>query len=250
MQFLSFLRSTHSKMKSLLSQTGGDEIEVTTPTLDDDLKALSKGAYSGYDKDFQKLIGDSRSTLKRLSRSFFPEGVGDQEPYAKNAYNNLYKINRDGDGNRYGGLSFPSESDDAFSYALGGVRQQTINELIDIDYGGLDDKERSSRVNSALQKAYDTDQASPYLNRPGVGPVLSMIGSATKEVTIDIFQLQNKMISDALTEKAKQGVTINIRVAMPDGTEKDATGFSILGPNLIELEKFSRLKADMEREAL
>ena len=240
-------------MKSLLSQMDGPEStpNVSPAPLDDDLRDLSRGAYSGYDRDFQRLIGDSRSTLKRLTRSFFPEDGGDREPYAKNTYNNLYKINRgEGDGNRYGGLSLPTETDDPFSYALGGARQQTINELIDIDYGGLHDRDRTVRVNTALQKAYDTDQASPYLNRPGVGPVLSVIGSATKEVTIDIFQLQNKVVSDALVEKAKQGVAINIRVAMPDGTEKDATGFSILGPNLIELEKFNRLRADMERDAL
>jgi len=96
-----------------------------------------------------------------------------------------------------------------------------------------------------------------YINRPGILPAISMIHDAESELSINIFQLQNKPIIDYLTsdlvnraeeirKQRRQGVQVDnfkfrLQLAWNEELANDAAGYNILGPNLTAIRTFQNL---------
>lgn len=212
--------------------------------LEQDLEALATNTFSAFEKDYSGLLGDSNSTLKRIHNTLFSgSGLEDElSPVnrAKGINDHLYDYGVSERGG-YQGLSLPGENDDAFSYSIKGARNTIINRLLDLGPS----RDTTAEIMKGHTERLKTMAWDGYVSRPGVGPVLQAILGAQKEITIDIFQLQNKTIGDALFyAAAEQGVTLNVRVAMPGrglNSERDVTGFNILGPNLLQLQRLYSL---------
>jgi hypothetical protein len=100
---------------------------------------------------------------------------------------------------------------------------------------------------------------SDYVYKPGVRMAIAFIESADKELTIDLFQLQNKTISDVLVSKlqressriASGDFKFSIRLAAPsNGSNANMVGHQILGPNIIIMERIYRVQKDIVKEKL
>lgn len=101
--------------------------------------------------------------------------------------------------------------------------------------------------------------ATGYINRPGILPFIQLIENSNNVIVIDSFQFQNKAISDymfdAIVRKTKENPNfkVTIRLAAPresiggEGTVGQ-TGYSIHGPNIIEIQKFAELNQRLKDE--
>ena len=87
-----------------------------------------------------------------------------------------------------------------------------------------------------------------YINRPGILPAIGMIHDAGSELSINIFQLQNKPIIDYLTadleRRAAKGENFKLNVILAWNKELplDEDGIKILGPNMVAIRTFQLLK--------
>ena len=87
-----------------------------------------------------------------------------------------------------------------------------------------------------------------YINRPGILPAIGMIHDAGSELSINIFQLQNKPIIDYLTadleRRAAKGEAfkLNVMLAWNEELPLDDDGMKILGPNIVAIRTFQALK--------
>ena len=98
-----------------------------------------------------------------------------------------------------------------------------------------------------------------YINRPGILPAVGMIHDAESELSINIFQLQNKPIIDYLTadlvsraeeirKQREAGATVKnftfrLQLAWNEELANDAASYNILGPNLTAIRTFQNLAA-------
>ena len=98
-----------------------------------------------------------------------------------------------------------------------------------------------------------------YINRPGILPAVGMIHDAESELSINIFQLQNKPIIDYLTadlvsraeeirKQREAGATVKnftfrLQLAWNKELANDAASYNILGPNLTAIRTFQNLAA-------
>ncbi len=94
-----------------------------------------------------------------------------------------------------------------------------------------------------------------YINKPGIFPAVALAAEARDELSIDIFQLQNKSVQDYYVTKLLQEATafrdgkrdrpfvFNLRMAGFAGEQpNDLTTYDILGPNLIFQRKLERMQ--------
>lgn len=93
-----------------------------------------------------------------------------------------------------------------------------------------------------------------YVSKPGIRQAVAFIESADRELTIDLFQLQNKAISDVLIDKltrekdriAKGDFKFKIRLGAPtDNDRKNLVGHHILGPNIIIMQRLGNLRDEI-----
>lgn len=98
-----------------------------------------------------------------------------------------------------------------------------------------------------------------YVYKPGVRMAIAFIESADKELTIDLFQLQNKTVSDVLVSKLQREASriargefkFSIRLAAPsDKSNANIVGHQILGPNIIIMERIYRVQQDIVKQRL
>lgn len=100
---------------------------------------------------------------------------------------------------------------------------------------------------------HDLIDSSGYINKPGIGVFAALIDSSQTSLDIDMFQFQNQVLADLYANKiiensrriAEGTFKVNIRLAGSDKGSKGITGFSILGPNKIQLERFAQIKEDL-----
>ena len=91
-----------------------------------------------------------------------------------------------------------------------------------------------------------------YINRPGILPAIGMIHDAGSELSINIFQLQNKPIIDYLTadlqRRADKGENfkLNVMLAWNEEVPLDDDGMKILGSNIVAIRTFQALKEKYE----
>jgi hypothetical protein len=73
----------------------------------------------------------------------------------------------------------------------------------------------------------------PYINRPGILPVMDLIRRSSKSIDIDIFQLQNESVMDMLIAKKIDNPALKIRVKLAslDEGRIDRVSSDILAPN-------------------
>ncbi|MEI2419527.1 hypothetical protein V6O07_04580, partial [Arthrospira platensis SPKY2] len=93
-----------------------------------------------------------------------------------------------------------------------------------------------------------------YVSKPGIREAIAFIESADKELTIDLFQLQNKAVSDVLINKlerekkriAKGDFKFKLRLASPtNSNSENLVGHHILGPNIIIMQRLGNLRDDI-----
>lgn len=98
-----------------------------------------------------------------------------------------------------------------------------------------------------------------YLNKPGIAPIVSVIESSNSFLDMDMFQFQNETIGDMYFNKIIENTSriistgddqfkVRIRVAGNDEGSQGATGFSILGPNIIQMQRLAGLRERMVDE--
>jgi hypothetical protein len=88
-----------------------------------------------------------------------------------------------------------------------------------------------------------------YMNKPGIAPIIALFDSAKEAIIIDMFQLQNDSISDVLysnlMDKADdllEGKFVFKMKLAYTSEDSGVVGHTILGPNMITLERFRVLK--------
>lgn len=89
-----------------------------------------------------------------------------------------------------------------------------------------------------------------FINKPGIAPFVSLIETSENFLDLDMFQFQNEYLADLYFNKilensrniVKGNFKVRIRIAGSDEGSKGETGFSILGPNKIQLERFALLR--------
>lgn len=95
-----------------------------------------------------------------------------------------------------------------------------------------------------------------YVSKPGIRQAVSLIESSTNSLTIDLFQLQNKAISDVLISKlqreqhriASGDFKVNIRLSAPSNSSRaNLVGYQILGPNILIMERLMRIRDDLAK---
>lgn len=93
-----------------------------------------------------------------------------------------------------------------------------------------------------------------YINRPGILPAIGMIHDAKSELSINIYQLQNKPIIDYLTADLKtkaeeykahtrtEKFTFNLQLAWNKEVAQNEDSIRILTPNMIAIRTFQALE--------
>lgn len=92
-----------------------------------------------------------------------------------------------------------------------------------------------------------------YINRPGILPAIGMIHDAKSELSINIYQLQNKPIIDYLTADLKtkaeeyrankrEKFTFNLQLAWNEEVAQNEDSIRILTPNMIAIRTFQALE--------
>lgn len=118
--------------------------------------------------------------------------------------------------------------------------------LTNRQYGKFTDiTERVRDVSNQLLSTTD------YVAKPGIRSAIAFIESAEKELTIDLFQLQNKAVADVLIKKleresgriARGEFKFQLRLAGPTNNNRaNLVGHQILGPNIVILERLYNLQ--------
>jgi len=112
----------------------------------------------------------------------------------------------------------------------------------------------SNPIEAVKQVSDRIIQDKEYLSKPGIRQAVAFIESAEKELTIDLFQLQNKAISDVLINKltrekdriAKGDFKFKIRLGAPTGGDREnLIGHHILGPNIIIMQRLGNLRDEI-----
>lgn len=100
-------------------------------------------------------------------------------------------------------------------------------------------------------------EAGGYINKPGIGPIAALFESAERSISIDLFQLQNDAISDVIYDKVINKAdeildgrfTLDLKLAYTS-EDSDITGHSILGPNMLTLERFRVLREEIAKRGV
>lgn len=95
-----------------------------------------------------------------------------------------------------------------------------------------------------------------FINKPGIAPFVSLIETSENFLDLDMFQFQNEYLADLYFNKilensakiASDGFRVRVRIAGNDEGSRGETGFSILGPNKIQLERFALLREEIVKK--
>jgi hypothetical protein len=235
----------------LSSGNTNDDVRSARYNTESALEQLGRGAISTFGNDIQALLGDSKDVLKSLHGDFFSEKGYEAGDASRSVFKTFYDVgNADG---TYSGLNRAWDpEEDAFTHSL----QQRTTEILDI----LVSKDTLPPVQlesgmRRLNKEAETLSSrgafgtinDPYIRRPGVGLIVDVIAQADREIVIDLYQLQNRTVLDALEQKVRDNPTIklSVRLSLPDSKALGQTGFDILGPNLLSLERLRRVKESL-----
>lgn len=101
---------------------------------------------------------------------------------------------------------------------------------------------------------------SSYIAKPGIRPAIALIESADKSLNIDLFQLQNQSVVDALVDKirreapriARGEFSVNIALSgpsNPSSRSSNKVGLQILGPNIITMQRLFNLQQEILERA-
>lgn len=208
------------------------------------------GAIGRFGSELQSLLGEAKDVLKSLHGDFFPEKGYEVTSASRSTFEAFYDVS---DGGRYTGLNRSWDSaSDPYTAAL--MRRST--EIVDV----LVRKDRlppwqlDQRMDRLNREARTLSEAGifgtlgdPYIRRPGVGLILDVIEQAEREIVIDLYQLQNRTVLDAIEKKVRDNPTIklSVRLSLPDAGTREQKGFDILGPNLLSLERLRRVKQEL-----
>jgi hypothetical protein len=129
--------------------------------------------------------------------------------------------------------------------------ERTRRELA--EYMGRDKYSREVSI-SLLHQLID---GGGYMNKPGIGPIAALFESAERSISIDLFQLQNDAISDVIYDKVMNKAdeildgrfTLDLKLAYTS-EDSDITGHSILGPNMLTLERFRVLREEIAKRGV
>ena len=214
------------------------------------LEQLGRGAVSAFGSDLQSLVSDSKDVMKSLFGDFFSD-KGYEITDSERVYKTFFEhTSVEG---KYLGLNRTYDNNvDAFTHSLQQRTTQILDTLVSKDtLPPIELQSRMNRVNretSTLSSrgAFGT-LSDPYVRRPGVGIITDLIAQADTEIVIDLFQLQNRTVLDALEQKVRDNpsIQVSVRVSLPDSKTIGKTGFDILGPNLLSLERLRRVKEEL-----
>ena len=200
-------------------------------------------SYSRYERDERLLARDGRKALGSLISSF-NRGTA-------------FSISREEDmgsviSDKIFGSLYKEEDAETVDDEYSLVREAARHKLTsltrpEVDRLGTSARQSVDDLLSRVDAQLLPTVTDAYIDRPGIAPIISLFDNAEKEIDIDLYQLQNKAVSDVLYSKLKDNpeISLNIRLANPEGSNE--TGWSILGPNLFEVEKLKQLKEEREK---
>lgn len=214
-----------------------------TPIADD-------GAIGRFGSELQSLLGEAKDVLKSLHGDFFPEKGYEVTSASRSAFEAFYDVS---DGGSYTGLNRSWDSgSDPYTASLMRRTTEIVDVLVRKDRlppSQLD--QRMGRLNretrTLSERGIFGTLGDPYIRRPGVGLILDVIEQADREIVVDLYQLQNRTVLDAIEKKVRDNPTIklSVRLSLPDAGTLEQKGFDILGPNLLSLERLRRVKQEL-----
>jgi hypothetical protein len=230
-----------------LTQEGylsGDDVSIGSISEAEAFDMLARGTFSSFTREFSSMLSDAtRLTNSIISTSYIKGG----DDLGKRFINTLFDKGMGDDDGKYQGLR-PINNPNVEH-----LRDKMFNMMINRVNAGAED--RTNRLMRESETSSDY-LSRDYINKPGIGPVINLIHSADKQLSIDLFQLQNSSITDVLYQSilnrandlANGDFKVDIKLATPD-QGGDRTSFIILGPNLVQLERFHRLREEIAHRA-
>lgn len=226
-------------------RAGGYDLSPTRrPPIPDD------GAIGRFGSELQSLLEEAKDVLKSLHGDFFSERGYEVTSASRATFEAFYDVS-DSDG-RYSGLNRSWDGVDEYSASLMRRTTEIVDVLVRKDRlppSQLD--QRMGRLNKETRTLSEGGVfgtlGDPYIRRPGVGLILDVIEQADREIVVDLYQLQNRTILDAIEKKVRDNPTIklSVRLSLPDAGTREQKGFDILGPNLLSLERLRRVKQEL-----
>jgi hypothetical protein len=208
------------------------------------------GAIGRFGSDLQSLLGEAKDVLKSLHGDFFSEKGYEVTSASRSTFEAFYDVS---DGGRYTGLNRSWDStSDPYTATLMRRTTEIVDVLVRKDRlapSQLDQRmERLNREARTLsERGVFGSLGDPYIRRPGIGLILDVIEQAQREIVIDLYQLQNRTVLDAIEKKVRDNPTIklSVRLSLPDAGTLEQKGFDILGPNLLSLERLRKVKQEL-----
>lgn len=216
------------------------------------LDQLGRGAISTFGSDIQSLLRDSKDVLKSLHGDFFSERGYEAGDASRSVYKTFYDVGGSGAYTGLNRMQAWGEGEDAFSYSLRQRTTEIVDVLVSKDIlPPTQLQSRMERINRETETlssrgAFGTI-ADPYVRRPGIGLITDLIAQADREIVIDLYQLQNRTVLDALEQRVRDNpsLKVSVRLSLPDDGTQGQKGFDILGPNLLSLERLRRVKESL-----
>ena len=224
------------------------------------------------DEDSQLLLNDSKNTLNRLFSNFDQPGLDSgfiQEElygFSRLAFRDKNDVGLDQLGHRYATADMAIDRLTKRDLINTSSTYSYLQQEISLSEHERNTKSFYSSIPSSLDQIddYSLSRAKKllddvdYVNRPGIMPMVSLIGGAESELTIDVYQFNNKVIRAAvaakLFEAQSSGQTFNLTVRLASPVSNDTfenvglTYKSILGPNLLAYRELEMLKQHFQRE--
>lgn len=126
-------------------------------------------------------------------------------------------------------------------------REYNLNDTLSYLGTGYLENQVGDKPFMATRRIFDSIN---YVTKPGVLPPIGLIQGAQKDLTIDIYQLQNSTIRNYIVVKLlnihndpnrTEDFNLTIRMATPVEDAASTTSYDILGPNLIFYQTLQRL---------
>lgn len=239
-------------------------------------QAVVGEAAASLERDITSQISDGTRTLRRLFTQFDTRGqlFGNLEKDGEFSRELLFDMTSYLSSNRK--VRKSQDAMPAYGYINNLVDQIAYRELADVgnstrnisqeidNFRAATSAGTSSEIdaitNGGLSRSRRLLDEVGYVTRPGILPAIGIAADAQQELSIDIFQLQNKSVQDFLSLRVLQEATafrsgarsdrfkLNIRMASPVGAGKaplDTKTYDILGPNLMFFRKLELLQEEL-----
>lgn len=288
---LSFSNRAENKTDSLKAEAGDSEYGFLSDTyrrfaerqvdvygeeyVNDILRQTAVGeAISSFERDMSSQVSDGTRTLKRMfsqmSTTSKMLGGDSDEDFSVDILSDMTSYLTSDRTTRSNQINpnygYVNDLVDQLAYTeLSNVGSSTQNIVRDLDNFRRDTSSRvASEIDTITGGGYSRSRKLldnvGYVTRPGILPAVGMAADATQELSIDIFQLQNKSVQDYLSLRLLQEATafkggsrnerfkLNVRMASPVGEGKtpfDTKTFDILGPNLMFFRKLEILQEEL-----